>query len=415
MRRWLLMLVFVLPMAAAQSLPTPASTRAADVVQGEYLARIGDCVACHTARGGKPLAGGRAIATPFGSIYAPNITPDVETGIGSWQRQDFRHAMHNGIGRGGNLLYPAFPFPSFTRVSDADVDAIYAWLRTVPAVHNENTAPDLRWPYSLRPLLMVWRGLYFQPGVYRPDPSRGAQWNRGAYLVEGLGHCNGCHTPRNGLGAIQASQALAGAMMPVENWYAPDLRPGAGGSLDGWSVADIAGFLQSGVSRHGNAFGPMAEVVQRSLQYLSDADAHAIGVYLLDPPPRAPVTPTPPGLVAPPSQARNLFDEGETIYRQNCADCHGDDGQGAGLIYPALAGNRGLLGPDVNAIRAVLLGGFTPSTRANPRPYSMPPFAPVLSDREVAAVVTFIRRSWGNQGSAVAPASVARNRSVPPR
>ena len=387
---------------------------AAQVARGEYLVRIGDCAGCHTARGGEPFAGGRAIPTPFGTIYTSNITPDEATGIGHWQPEDFRAAMRQGIAPGGRLLYPAFPFTSYTHASDEDVDAIYAYLRTLSAVAQSNRAPELRFPYSLRPLLMAWRAMYFPESTWQPDATKSDAWNRGAYLVEGLGHCNECHAPRNRLGAMLRDRALSGAVIPGQDWYAPNLHPDTGG-LQGWSEEDISQFLQTGRSRHGSAYGPMAEVVQQSLQYLSDADAQAIAIYLLDAPQNTAERVAPTELVPPVTQSRNLVDEGAHLYRQQCADCHGDDGAGMGLVYPPLAGNSAVLGAEVNVIRAVLLGGFQPATAANPRPYSMPPFAPRFDDRETAAVVSYIRQAWGNRAEAVSPSSVARYRSVPAR
>lgn len=386
----------------------------AQVTRGEYLARISDCGACHTVQGGAPFAGGRAIDTPFGTLYTPNITPDAVHGIGAWSPDDFYRAMHDGVAPGGRLLYPAFPFPSYTRATRADVDAIFAYLRSLPAVATPNRAATMRFPYSLRPLLTGWRVMFFSAGEYQPQPAKSTTWNRGAYLVQGLAHCNECHTPRNWLGATQADEALAGSPIPGQHWYAPDLSPRAGGGLEGWTAVDLTGFLTTGMSRHGFAFGPMAEVVRASLQHLADEDAEAIATYLLDPPSDAP---TPPVRAAIPTshRAQRMAAAGETIYRKQCADCHGDNGEGVAGVYPPLAGNASLLGPDVNAIRAVLLGGFTPATAANPRPYSMPPFAPRFSDEEVAQVVTYIRRAWGNNARSVLPTDVATYRSVPER
>jgi mono/diheme cytochrome c family protein len=400
--------------ASDASASTLAGNSHAALKRGEYLALAGDCVSCHTARGGAPYAGGRGIPTPFGTVYAPNITPDAESGIGRWSADDFWHALHDGKAPDGRLLYPAFPYPSYTRVTRADADAIHAFLRSVPAVKRANRAPQLDFPYNVRKLLLAWRALYFDAGEFKPTEGKSAQWNRGAYLVQGLGHCNDCHTPRNLLGATEDAHHLAGAMIPVQDWYAPDLGTQKGGGLHGWSADDIADLLRSGRSARGSAYGPMAEVVQRSLQFLSDEDVRAIAAYLVDAPPRKAASAT-VGLVAPQTQAQHLVTEGKEIYAKQCADCHGDDGRGKDMAYPPLAGNSSILGNEVNAIRAVLLGGFEVETRTNLRPYSMPPFAPTLDDREVAAVVSYIRQAWDNQATAVAPTSVTRYRSAPQR
>jgi mono/diheme cytochrome c family protein len=398
--------------AASAAAPAPGDD-AALLARGAYLARAGDCISCHTTIGSQPFAGGRAIPTRFGTFYAPNITPDVVTGIGGWTADDFWAALHEGRAPDGRLLYPAFPYPSYTRVTRADADAIYAWLRTVKPVHRANDASTLDFPYSLRKLLLAWRALYFDAGEYVADKGKSAAWNRGAYLVQGLGHCNDCHTPRNVLGASRHDQHLAGAMIPVQDWYAPDLGTGPGGGLAGWNAQDIVDLLKTGRSARGTAYGPMAEVVQQSLQYLDDTDVRAIATYLLDQPAREDV-PADSGIVVSPRQDANLVAEGRAIYRHTCAGCHGDDGRGAAGAYPPLAGNTSLLAATaVNPVRAVLLGGFEPATEAHPRPYSMPPFLQRLDDRQVAAVVTYLRQAWGNRAPAVSPDTVRQYRSTP--
>ena len=394
----------------------PASSPAAwaatpdNIARGAYLARAGDCMACHTARGGLPYAGGRGLATPFGTVYAPNITPDAQTGIGAWTADDFWHALHNGIARGGRLLYPAFPYPNMTKTTRADADALYAYLRSLAPVRQPNQPHALRFPYDRQIVLAGWRLLYFKPGVYVPQPARGADWNRGAYLVEGLGHCAACHSPRNGLGATGAR--LSGGMIPTIGWYAPALDAAGEAGLRDWDQAHIVQLLRTGVAPRGAVFGPMAEVVGQSLQYLSDADAGAMAAYLHalpgDPGPRQPS--------APPSDA--VMKAGRDLYEHHCADCHGADGRGTRIAgqpaYPPLAGNGALTMADpVNAIRIVLNGGFPPATAGNPRPFGMPPYSPQLDDAEVAAVVTYVRNSWGNAAPPVTPPEVNRWRAVP--
>ena len=366
--------------------------------RGEYLARAGDCVACHSAAGGKPFAGGRAMPTPFGNLYVPNITPDDETGIGKWSADDFYRMMRTGVSRDGSLMSPAMPFSNYTRVTREDCDAIYAYLMSVPPVRQRNRPHELRFPFNKRELLVGWRALYFKEGEYVPDPKQSAQWNRGAYLVEGLGHCSMCHTAINKLGGSSESDAFEGGMIPNQNWYAPSLTSNREAGLGDWSLKDIADLLQVGISNRGTVYGPMAEVVYNSLQYLTDADAEAMAVYLKALPQRD---------VAPlPGQARlvtpEIMETGRRTYVKQCAICHGAEGKGFPPQYPPLAGNASITMPSpVNSVRMVLNGGYPPGTRKNPRPHGMPPFAHILDDGEVAAVVTYIRVAWGNTGTPV--------------
>ena len=382
------------------------------IAKGEYLARAGDCVACHTRPGGREFAGGRAMPTPFGNIYVPNITPDEETGIGQYTPDEFYRMMHTGVARDGKLLYPAMPFASYTKVTREDSDAIYAYLMSVPPIRQGNRPHELRFPYNNRELLVGWRTLYFRAGEFKPDPQQSAQWNRGAYLVEGLGHCAMCHTAVNALGGSKESQAFEGGMIPNQNWYAPSLTSNREGGLGEWSLREISDLLQIGVSHRGTVYGPMAEVVYNSLQYLTDEDVEAMGVYLKSLPPREAEPP-------PSSQARMVAPEvlelGRRVYAKQCAVCHGDEGKGAPPAYPPLAGNRSIImTTPVNPIRMVLNGGYPPGTKKNPRPYGMPPYSHILSDAEVAAVVTYIRVAWDNRGAPVNPAQVNELRKLLP-
>ncbi|HSH91537.1 MAG TPA: cytochrome c, partial [Ramlibacter sp.] len=242
------------------------------VARGGYLVRAGNCMACHTERGGAPLAGGRAIETPFGTVYSSNITPHKETGIGTWNADHFWRALHNGRAKDGRLLYPAFPYPNYTLVTRADADAIYAYLRSVPAVERPNAGHRLYWPYSTQAALAVWRALYFSPGRHEDDAVQSAQWNRGAYLVRGLGHCSACHTTRNALGANSDVMDLSGGLIPMQNWYAPSLTSRSEAGLGDWEPPQIVKLLQSGVAPRGSVLGPMAEVVLQSTQHLSPED-----------------------------------------------------------------------------------------------------------------------------------------------
>ncbi|MDB5820654.1 MAG: alcohol dehydrogenase, partial [Rhizobacter sp.] len=248
--------------------------------RGEYLARAGDCVACHSEPAGKQFAGGRAMPTPFGSLFVPNITPDEDTGIGHWNADEFYRMMHTGISRDGTLLYPAMPFASYTKVTREDSDAIFAYLMSVPPVKQKNRPHELRFPYNQRELLAGWRTLYFREGEYTADAKQSAEWNRGAYLVQGLGHCAMCHTAVNALGGSSESKAFEGGMIANQNWYAPSLTSNREAGLGNWTIKEISDLLQAGVSHRGTVYGPMAEVVYNSLQYMSDDDIAAMSVYL---------------------------------------------------------------------------------------------------------------------------------------
>jgi len=382
------------------------------ITRGEYLARAGDCVACHAAPGGKLFAGGRAMPTPFGDIFVPNITPDDETGIGRWTSADFYRTMHSGISRDGTLLYPAMPFASYTKVTREDSDSIFAYLMSIPPVNQKNRPHELRFPYNQRDLLLGWRALYFKEGEYVADPRQTAQWNRGAYLVQGLGHCTMCHTAINALGGSSESKAFEGGMIPNQNWYAPSLTSNREAGLGDWSIKDISDLLQSGVSHRGTVYGPMAEVVYNSLQYISDPDTEAMAVYLKALPQRdsGPPLSASVRLVSP-----GVMELGRNLYVKQCAMCHGGEGKGQPPMYPPLAANQSIvMASPVNSIRMVLNGGYPPGTAKNPKPHGMPPFAHVLNDEQVAAVVTYVRVAWGNVGTPVTAAQANDMRKALP-
>ena len=382
------------------------------VAKGEYLAHAGDCIACHTNPGGALFAGGFPMATPFGTIYSSNITPDPTTGVGSWTADQFYGAMHTGRFPDGGLIYPAMPFASYTKVTREDCDAIFAYLRSVPPVHQPNRPNDLRFPFNNRQLILGWRTLFFQEGEYQPDRTKSAEWNRGAYLVEGLGHCSMCHTPINALGGSSQSQAFEGGLIPMQNWYAPSLTSNKEAGLGEWSIEEIVDLLRIGVSHRGAVYGPMAEVTYDSLQYLNDTDVRAMAVYLKSLGQGNPLAPEVSGIPAPESSLLMSF--GQTVYSTHCAICHAADGRGMPPDYPPLAGNPSIqMESSVNPIRMVLNGGFPPGTAGNPMPYGMPPFAQTLSDDEVAAVVTYIRAVWGNRGSAVSARQANELRTAP--
>jgi mono/diheme cytochrome c family protein len=404
-------LVWALNVRGEVDVKTPVAAAAPSdsmVARGAYLARAGNCQTCHTAQGGQPYAGGLGIATPFGTVFTSNLTPDDRTGIGAWSSSHFWRAMHNGRSKDGRLLYPAFPYTSYTQVTREDSDAIFAYLGSLPAVAKPNQPHTLRFPYQSQAALAVWRALYFSPGVYEPDTARNAEWNRGAYLVKGLGHCAACHTARNALGATEQSLDLAGGLIPMQNWYAPSLTSPYEAGVSDWDKQHIVNLLKNGVSPRASVTGPMAEVVQRSTQYLSDADLGAMAQFLKE---------LPASHTAPPEPA-TIKTQGESVeraaklYEQHCAQCHGAKGEGIANAYPALAGNRAVtMGQASNLVQIVLNGGYAPATQGNPRPFGMPPFVLVLNDADMALVLTHVRQSWGNRASEITPVEVNRIRA----
>ena len=381
---------------------------AALVERGRYLAIAGNCAGCHTPPGGPAYAGGLGIPTPFGVVFAGNLTPDPQTGLGRWSSHDFWRALHNGRSRDGHLLYPAFPYTHFTRITRADSDALFAHLQAVPAATLANRPHELAFPYSTQLALAVWRALYFKPGAEPADPGQSAEWNRGAYLVRGLGHCDACHAPRGRLGGIDPTPELKGGLIPQLNWFAPGLAPRSGGASKSEQQARHVALLKTGLSNHASASGPMAEVVFMSTQHLHDSDLQAIGLYLSELPVRAPPVAHKLGTDPP---APSWSEAGRALYKDRCAACHGEAGEGAAGAYPALAGNTTvLMDPPANLVRMILEGGFAPATAGNPRPYGMPPFGQALSSVEIAALASFVRSAWGNRAPAVSALEVNRYR-----
>jgi len=376
--------------------PEPAGASSAPeerIELGRYLAVAANCAGCHTTAGGKPFAGGTAIATDLGTLYGPNITPSDEHGIGEWSADDFFNALHHGRKPDGTPLYPAFPYPQYTLMTREDSDAIYAYLTSLPAVDTPSLSHDLRFPYNQRTLLPLWRSLYFEPGTLEPDPTQTTQWNRGRYLVEGVGHCAACHTPRNRWAANDLKRSFHGAGMIDAHWYATPLTGNAAG-LGDWSTEDIVQLLRTGMSRHGTAEGAMAEVVSHSTQFLSENDLGAMAEYLKSLPPG----PRPAATEAPPEDTMLL---GNKLYQQHCVACHGASGEGSPPAWPALAGNASVRAePANNVVLSLLRGGYAPTTQANPQPHGMPPYHG-LSDSDIAALATYVRNSWGNTASPV--------------
>lgn len=372
--------------------------------RGRYLVTIGDCEACHTAEGGKPFAGGRLIETPFGGIYSANITRDPETGIGMWTDDQFYRAMHEGIADDGTRLYPAFPYPWFTKVKREDVDDIRAYLLTLPAVRSRRPANTLFWPLNNRLSMAGWNTLFFRPNTFQPDHTKSAEWNRGAYLVEGLGHCGACHSPKNIFGAVKQSEGYQGSQ--VQNWFAPNLTGDKRSGLGNWSVDDIVGFLKTGHTLRTLAYGPMSEVVSVSTSKMEESDLRAIAEYLKS-------LPSGPETAAPAPADRAMVTSGEAIYVDSCSACHQTQGQGVQGLIPALKDGTMIHAQDPSSIiRLILHGGRGAWTPENPNAVSMPSYGWKLSDSQIASVVTYIRGAWGNAAAPVSADTVASLRKA---
>jgi mono/diheme cytochrome c family protein len=373
-------------------LVTSSGGSAARVDRGRYLAAAGDCLSCHLRKDGEPFAGGLGIDTPFGVIYSANITPDRATGIGAWTSEQFYHAMHDGKGAHGENLYPAFPYTSFRHVSREDDDAIFEFLMSVPAVNYTPPKNDLHFPFSIRSFVGAWNLLFLDSHGFQADPSQSPEWNRGAYLVNGLGHCGSCHTPKNSIGADKSTQALHGSN--VDDWTTPDLTSNTRVGVGQWSVADIAEFLATGRNAHSAAGGPMADVITNSTSFMKDEDRQAIAVYLKSQPASSDV---PSGAPDPGAMRR-----GAAIYSDACSSCHLSDGVGQSRIFPPLGKDAMLQQPDPGGLEHLILAGTQIGVSASrPSALSMPSFAWKLTDQEIADVSTYIRNSWGNQASAV--------------
>jgi mono/diheme cytochrome c family protein len=375
-----------------------------DIARGKALTDAGDCASCHTADAAKPFAGGKRIDTPFGVIYAPNLTPDRETGLGAWSDDDFYRALRFGVARDGSRYYPAFPYPNFTKLTRQDIFAIRAYLATLTPVQNAPRAPELRWPFNYRVVMRGWNWLFFKPGILMPDQQKSAEWNRGRYLVEGIAHCGACHTPKNMFGADRRGQAYGGGR--VAGMFAPRLDGAARSGLKSWSVEDITEYLQSGRNARSHAGEVMSEVVVNSTSKMSDADIRAIAVYLKD----LPAGKREPKVTPPPSAQMAA---GEKLYKGACIACHEDDGSGAPRIYPPLPGNANLQSADaLSTLRIILDGAETVTTPRAPNKGSMPAYAAKMTDQEIANVTNYIRNAWGNAAPLVTADQVAKARRV---
>ena len=409
--------LYIAALALSLSMPLLAAETTDPLVkQGEYLARAGDCVACHTAKGGKPFAGGLAMQTPIGAVYSTNITPD-KTGIGDYSFEDFDQAVRHGVGKSGSSLYPAMPYPSYASVSDADMQALYAYfMKGVAPVAQPNKASDIPWPLSMRWPLSIWRAM-FAPKVvaYTAPANADPVVSRGAYLVEGLGHCGACHTPRaitlqeKALNPGDGSAFLSGSA-PLEGWIAKNLRGDHKDGLGSWNEDQLVQFLKTGRSDRAAVFGGMSDVVEHSMQHMTDADLLAIARYLKTLPPTDP-NDKPQVYDKQVSDALWKGDDskpGASVYVDNCSACHRTDGQGYTRVFPALANNPVLQSKDPSSLIHIVLDGDTlVATHTAPSTFTMPPFGWRLKDQEVADVVSFIRTSWGNQGATVTAAQVA--------
>jgi mono/diheme cytochrome c family protein len=382
--------------------PIPNGPNADLIRRGRYLAIAGDCASCHTARGGRPFQGGLGLETPFGIIYSANLTSDREYGIGAWTNDQFYRALHDGVAPGGKHLYPALPYPHFTVVTRADTDAILAYLKTVPPVHYAQPMNRLPFPIDIRASLIGWDALNFSPHAFHGNPSMSPQWNRGAYLVEGLEHCGACHTPRTALGAERNDQAFRGSV--IENWVAPDLTGNPRTGLGRWTLGDIVQYLRTGRNAHANASGLMGEVVAYSTSLLSDSDLTAIATYIKS------LAPSPE--LASPAPDAAAMRSGSAVFFDNCTACHLAEGRGQAGMFPPLRGSAVAQQNDpTGVIRLILAGTRTAPTRSRPSFQSMPSFAWKLSDQEVADVATYVRNSWGNRAPPVDAHQVAALRS----
>lgn len=391
--------------------PAPSPSSADPVERGHYLALVGNCSSCHTRPGGAPFAGGVAFKTPYGLIYSSNITQDPTSGIGGWTLAQFTQALRQGVAPDGTHLYPAFPYTEFTKVSDADVAALYAYVKTIAPVKSQPPDDQLSFPYNQRWALGLWNRMFLEDGRFRSDPARTPQWNRGAYLVDGLGHCGECHTPRGFLSSQNQAQALSGAVYPDNvtgrwlGWSSVNLTPAADG-LASWSVPELADYLKQGYSFRAGVFGPMNDVIVNSTRYLTNADAQAIATYLKSLPAivRSSGTPDSPG------------DEAETLYSVNCATCHLPTGLGSGDTGPPLAGSPVVQSASPESlIDMTLYGGTVPTTPpskawASRKWQQMGAFGDKLSDDDAAALLTYIRAAFGNHSGPVTAAQVAAQR-----
>ena len=399
--------------ALAAALLAPCAAGAVDlqgfdlVEHGRYLAIASDCGGCHTRPdGGTPFAGGVSLKTPFGTLIAPNITPDPDAGIGAWTDDDFVAALHEGRGRGGIRLYPAMPYTNYTKMTREDALAIRAYLRTVEPSSEKYQANQLPFPFNIRANLAVWNALNFKPGRLATDTAKPAEWNRGRYLVDALGHCGICHTPKTFLGADRNSAYLQGATL--QGWYAPNITADERKGIGRWSVDEIVAYLKNGANHDAIATNGMAEEVVHSSSAMTDDDLEAIAAYLLSL--KSPKESNPTPIAAADARMR----AGQAIYKDSCAGCHTEAGTGVAQLFPRLAGSHAVQSDDATTlIRTVLFGSHGAATAGAPTQPAMPSFAWRLGDAQAAAVITYIRNAWGNAAAAVSARDVKKIRSRP--
>jgi len=393
--------VAVMLAAPAFAAPDPARIEA-----GRYQAILADCIGCHTAPGGKAFAGGVLLDTPFGKLATPNITPDKATGLGNWSAADFRAAVKTGMAPGGRRLYPAMPYPAYARISDADLNDLWAYLQSLAPVRNPVNVNQLAFPFNIRGLMAGWNWLYFKTAAIQPQPGKSAAFSRGEYLVNGPGHCGACHTPKNLFGADTAA-ALTGSAL--QGWFAPDITAAPRRGIGGWHVSEVVTYLKTGHNSHAMATGPMAEVIENSTALMRDADLAAIATYLT-------ALPGDGAAPAPLSAGDARMKEGALVYDSNCRGCHNSGGGGQSLIFPPLAANPVVQQQSADSlIRVVLAGTQSAQTARAPTAAAMPSFAWRLNDVEVAAVLTYIRNAWGNAAAPVSPDAVTKTRRSMPR
>jgi mono/diheme cytochrome c family protein len=375
------------------------------IAHGRYVAVLGDCAACHTNPGGPPYAGGLAIQTPFGNVVAANITPDRDTGIGGWTDDQFISAVTNGRAPGGVRLYPAMPYPAYTKMSRQDLIALKAYLNTLNPVNNRVQSNQLPFPFDIRLGMVFWNALFYTAGTFKPDPHQSAEWNRGAYLVEGPGHCGTCHTAKNFLGGDKSAQFLQG--YSIQGWFAPNITGDDRVGIGSWSIEDIVSYLKTGVNAHSIASGPMADEVADSSSHMTVTDLRAIADFLK----------SQPAGDNQPAQALAANDPvmqaGAAIYTDECSACHTPEGAGVARLFPTLKGSPLVQSAEpTSLIHVVLEGGHAVATDPAPTAPAMPPFAWKLSDRQVADVVTYIRNAWGNHASSVTTGDVRAARKT---
>lgn len=376
------------------------------IERGRYLTVLGDCAACHTVPGSdQPFAGGRPIETPFGMVVSSNITPDRETGIGAWTDEEFVSSLTNGTGRNGTHLYPAMPYTYFATLTRQDALAIRLYLNTIAPVRNTVRSNQLPFPFSVRAAMVVWNAMFFTPGAFQPVAGKSAEWNRGAYLVEGLMHCGMCHTPKNMFGGDELSRRLQG--YALQGWFAPNITNDNRRGLGGWSIEDIVSYLKTGHSQTAAASGPMSEEVSDSSTKVADADLRAVAVYLKDQPGQGHENDAPAAI------DEAVMKTGAAIYADECSACHTPKGTGIPGLFPALRGSASVQsGQPTSVVHVILRGARSAATDAAPTAPAMPSFSWLLNDREVAAVATYVRNAWGNTAPAVSAGEVGGERKA---